>query len=73
MKTVNIKKTGRNIERVIKQKGLTIQEVAELMECQPQTIKNWVSGTTFPKTKHLLLFVYMMHISLDDIVVTEDG
>ena len=61
---MNIKQEiGQRIKRVRKQKGLTQEELAEIMEISSRNLSNIELGNSFPKPETLEKFLKVMDIT----------
>ncbi len=56
---------GENLKNVRKQRGITQEELAEILGVSRQAISKWESDNGYPETEKLLLLSKTLNISLD--------
>lgn len=56
---------GNNLRMVRKEKGLTQEHLAELLDVSRQAVSKWESGTGYPETDKLLVIAKELDVSLD--------
>lgn len=67
---INMEKTGKNIETLRKNSGLTVKELQEIFGFEtPQAIYKWQRGTALPTVDHLVVLSAVFHIKMDDILI----
>lgn len=72
MPEINMKRTGQNIARLRKARGLSVKEVAEkLMLSSHQTVYQWESGQTLPSVDNLVLLAHLFEVSVDELLIKE--
>lgn len=65
-------KTGNNINRLRKEKGLSIREIQEAMGFNtPQAIFKWQRGEALPTIDNLVVLSELFNMTIDEIVVRE--
>ncbi len=70
MPIIDIVKTGENINRLRKERNITVRELQEIFGFgTPQAIYKWQHGTTLPTLDNLVVLASVLHVSIDDIVV----
>lgn len=70
---VNISEVGRKISALRKARGLTGEQLAELIHVTPQAISKWENGKCLPETATLPLLARALACSIDEILkLTED-
>lgn len=71
--TIDTVTTGKNIKRLFKESGMSMDEFVEIMGLTgPRTIFKWFTGEAVPKADHLITMKYIFNTSLDDILVGID-
>lgn len=60
-----------NLKQVRKEKGLSQEELAELLEVSRQAVSKWEQGAGYPETEKLLLLSNRLNVSLDILMGTE--
>ena len=68
---INTVETGRNIRRLRRDRGLSIQDVQNALLVNRQTVFKWQRGDTLPTLDNLVILADLFNVKLDDIVVTE--
>ena len=59
---------GQNLQFLRKQKDITQEQLAELLEVSRQSVSKWESDTTYPETDKLLQMTNLFHCTLDDLM-----
>lgn len=59
---------GQNLQFLRKQKNMTQEQLAELLEVSRQSVSKWESDTTYPETDKLLQMTNLFHCTLDDLM-----
>ena len=63
--------TGRNIVRLREKSGLTVADLQKYFGFDaPQAIYKWQNGKCLPKTDHLVALGYLLHVPMEEILVT---
>lgn len=60
-----------NLKQIRKDKNLSQDELAELLEISRQAVSKWEQGASFPEVEKLLLLSSKLNISLDNLMSTE--
>jgi len=64
--------TGRNIERLRREAGLTVRDMQEIFGfATPQAIYKWQHGTALPTVDNLVVLAMVLGVKIDDILVME--
>ena len=67
---------GENLKNVRKQRGVTQEELAEILGVSRQAISKWESDSGYPETEKLLVISKTLNISIDyllnDVTVMEE-
>lgn len=67
---VDIEATGKKIDDLRKEAGLSVRDIQEVMGfTTPQAIYKWIWGKSMPKVDNLVILSALFNTSLDDIVV----
>lgn len=70
---INMRATGANIKRLRKEKGITVQQIADFMGfTEPVAVYKWQRGDSLPTTNNLLALSKLMNCSMEDILVEDD-
>lgn len=72
MATIDIIKTGENIKRIIKQKGMKIADVQSAFGFNtPQAIYKWIRGDCMPTIDNIVIMTDIFGVGMDDIVAVK--
>lgn len=64
--------TGRNIQLLREQRGLTVRQLQELLGfATPQAIYKWQHGDTLPSIDNLVALSAILGVSIDAILITK--
>ena len=70
--TINLALTGANISRLRKAAGLSVQDLQMAFGFNtPQAIYKWQNGTALPTVDNLLGLAALLHVRIDDILITD--
>ena len=70
--TVDLVATGKNIEKLRKEAGLSVKDLQSIFGFgTPQAIYKWQHGTTLPTVDNLVLLSAIFNVSIDEILVVE--
>lgn len=61
-------KLGENILKLRKQKGLSQEQLGEIVDVARQTISNWELGITYPNPEQLKMLSKALNISIDELL-----
>lgn len=64
-----ITKTGNRISSLRKNKNLSQEDLAELLNVSRQTISKWETGDTLPDVYNAVAIARVFHITLDELVL----
>ena len=66
--------TGQNIIRLRKQAGLSVHDLQNIFGFNsPQAIYKWQSGASLPSIDNLIVLARVLHVRMDDILVTRES
>lgn len=72
--TIDLMRTGANIVRLRKAAGLTVHDLQMVFGFNsPQAIYKWQNGATLPTVDNLIVLAALLHVRIDDILVTDDA
>ena len=72
--TVDLTATGKNIEKLRKESGLSVKELQIIFGFgTPQAIYKWQHGTALPTVDNLVLLSTILKVSIDEILIIENG
>ena len=67
---IDVEKTGKNIQRLREQRGLSVNDVREFMGFgDPQAIYQWQKGISLPNVDNLCALSKLLDVPMDDILV----
>ena len=70
--TVDLVATGKNIEKLRKEAGLSVKELQNIFGFgTPQAIYKWQHGTALPTVDNLVLLSAIFKVSIEEILVVE--
>ena len=68
---VDVVATGKNIDNLRKEAGLSIRDIQRIMGfTTPQAIYKWIWGQSMPKVENLVILSAIFHTSIDNIIIT---
>lgn len=62
---------AENLKQIRKEKGLSQEELAELLDVSRQAVSKWEQGLGYPEVEKLLYLSHTLHISLDSLMAAE--
>ena len=62
---------AENLKQIRKEKQLSQEELAEILDVSRQAISKWEQGVGYPEVEKLLLLSSKLNISLDSLMSTE--
>lgn len=70
---INVRETGRKIEALRKNSGLTVKDLQEYFGFEyPQAIYKWQHGECLPTVDNLLALSQLLGVKIEDLLVYED-
>lgn len=69
---INIDKVAQRINTLRKEKGLTQEALAAILDVSPQAVSKWGNGKTLPETSILPLLAKTLGASIDSILVPQE-
>ena len=67
---VDVEATGKNIDILRKEAGLSVRDIQEVMGFStPQAIYKWIWGRSMPKVDNLVILSALFKTSIDNIIV----
>lgn len=71
---IDMIKTGENIERLRRSKGITVRQLQEIFGfATPQAIYKWQHGDALPTVDNLIVLAMVFQISIEEILVVDGG
>lgn len=72
MPTIDMVATGKNIERLRKDAGISVRDLQAVFGFgTPQAIYKWQRGTAMPTIDNLVVLADVLQVRIDDILVVE--
>lgn len=71
LRQVNLIKTGERIQRLRKERGLTVRQITDTLGLIPQSYYKWVWGKSVPTVDNLVMLSDVFGVAVDDIIVAE--
>lgn len=69
--TIDMARTGANIVNLRKAAGLTVHDLQIVFGFNsPQAIYKWQTGAALPTVDNLIVLATILHVRIDDILVT---
>lgn len=68
---VDIMSFAENLKQFRKEKQLSQEELAEILDVSRQAVSKWEQGNGYPEVEKLLLLSNQLHISLDSLLSTQ--
>lgn len=62
---------AENLKQIRKDKGLSQEELAEILDVSRQAVSKWEQGQGYPEVEKLLLLSRKLNLSLDALMATE--
>lgn len=71
--TIDMVKTGKNIEYMRKQAGLSVKDLQQIFGfATPQAIYKWQHGTALPAIDNLIVLAVVFGTTVDKIIVVQE-
>ena len=72
--TIDLMRTGANIVRLRRAAGLTVHDLQMVFGFNsPQAIYKWQNGAALPTVDNLIVLAALLHVRIDDILVTDNA
>ena len=70
--TIDMVKTGQNINRLRKQAGLSVKDLQDIFGfATPQAIYKWQQGVALPTIDNLVVLAAALQVRLDDLLILD--
>ena len=67
---IDIKRTGQNIKRIMRLRGLTVKDIQEFLGLStPQSIYHWFDGRNLPTIDNLYALSELFHLPVDAFLI----
>ena len=72
---IDVYATGKNIERLRKEKGLSVRDISSFMGfVEPQAVYKWQQGKALPSLDNMFALSVLFQVSMEEILVRQsDG
>ena len=72
---IDVYATGKNIERLRKEKGFSVKDIASFMGfVEPQAVYKWQQGKALPSLDNMFALSILFQVSIEEILVRQlDG
>lgn len=68
--SIDMERTGKNIEQKIKERGYSIQEIMAITGVStPQAVYKWYSGKSIPTIETLIVLSEVLEVGITDLLV----
>lgn len=72
-RVIDPEKTGMNISRLCKEKGISVREIAKRLNLSDsRVIFYWFSGRNMPTIDNLYMLASILQVQMDDIIIARD-
>lgn len=72
-RVIDLVKTGKNIERLLRERGLTARDVQQRLGfAERRPVYFWIQGKNLPSINNLFMLAEMLRVSIDEILITKD-
>lgn len=74
MPVVNMEATGRNIESLMRARGLSVRDLQEILEFQTTyAVYKWIYGKSLPTVDNLFRLAVIFDVPVDSIIIVEEA
>ena len=72
-RVIDLVKTGKNIERLLSERGLTTRDVQQRMGfAERRPVYFWIQGKNLPSIDNLFILAEMLQVPIDEILIPKD-
>ena len=72
-RVIDLVKTGKNIERLLSERGLTARDVQQLLGfSERRPVYFWIQGKNLPSIDNLFMLAEMLQVPIDEILIPKD-
>ena len=72
-RVIDLVKTGKNIERLLAERGLTAKDVQQRLGfAERRPVYCWIGGKNLPSIANLFILTEMMPVPIDEIIIATD-
>lgn len=66
---VDVKETGNRIKRIMKEKGVTCSQLAQILGVTSSAVSNYRNGRNLPNTEDMNELCKCLYVNITDLVV----
>ena len=72
-RVIDLVKTGKNIERLLSERGLTARDVQQRLGfAERRPVYFWIQGKNLPSIDNLFMLAEMLQVPIDEILIPMD-
>lgn len=72
-RVIDLVKTGKNIERLLSERGLTARDVQQRLGfAERRPVYFWIQGKNLPSIDNLFMLAEMLQVPIDEILILKD-
>lgn len=71
IRVIDLEETGKNLKKLMKQRGVGVLEVADVLTTSPQSVYKWLNGKCLPSIDNLLNLAGILEVTMEQIIVYE--
>ena len=72
-RVIDLVKTGKNIERLLAERGLTAKDVQQRLGfAERRPVYFWIAGKNLPSIDNLFILTEMLQVPIDEILIAKD-
>lgn len=72
-RVIDTVKTGKNIERLLTERGLTARDVQQRLGfAERRPVYFWIQGKNLPSIDNLFMLAEMLQVTIDDILIPKE-
>ena len=72
-RVIDLVKTGKNIERLLSERGLTARDVQQRLGfAERRPVYFWIQGKNLPSIDNLFILAEMLQVPIDEILIPKD-
>ena len=73
-RVIDLVKTGKNIERLLSERGLTARDVQQRLGfAERRPVYFWIQGKNLPSIDNLFILAEMLQVPIDEILIPKDA
>ena len=72
MKTIDIEQTCLMIKKLCREKNISVEQLAGIINISRQAVYGWLNERTLPTTDHLVELADILDVAIDDVIVRKE-